>query len=825
MENNMSAVMEGLNSEQRNAVSCVEGPVLIVAGAGSGKTKVLISRIAYIMEKGCEPDKILALTFTKKAATEMKDRIGAMVGQRKANRLYMGTFHSIFAKLLREFADRLAYPSSFQIYDTSDSTSLIKTCIKDLQLDDKIYKPKDVLARISKAKNNLVTAEAYRSNPTAIKDDTIAKKPKICDIYSLYSSRCKQAGVMDFDDILLNMNILIRDHKDALMSIADRFEYILVDEYQDTNFAQYLILKKLCLNHRNICVVGDDSQSIYGFRGARIENILNFRKDYPESKIFRLERNYRSTQMIVNAANSLIEKNANRIPKNCVSCQDEGEKIRLVKAYTEQEEGLLIASAIIDRMQKEHAQYQDFAILYRTNNQSRSLEEALRKRNLPYIIYSGHAFFDRKEVKDMLSYLKLAVNVQDSEAFKRVVNEPARGIGDTSLNALSTAANAHKVSLFKAAFMDDLENYGLKPAAIEKIRSFCFMIDKAASKIKDTQAYDIARSLAEESGLLASYRNENTIESQGKLANVEELLNSIASFKEDREEEYKEQMLADDADMSTLLPIVTLDEYLEDITLASTVDMTDDEDAHNRISLMTVHSAKGLEFPYVFVSGMEDNLFPSGGMFTTPSELEEERRLFYVALTRAKRVVTLTYSQSRMKNGKHESSAPSRFLREIAPEYLANPLSKEDDQIPEENDGFHFGSGSNHFNGKFGMGDKSSGQYRTDYGHRQSQYGSRQDTGSSAPVTSTPYGSSSSVSSAKEMLRNRPLPPKSTDSNFVPMDADQFKVGQRIEHNRFGTGLIEEITGSVPDLKARVKFDIYGEKILLLKYAKMRLEQ
>ncbi len=822
MENNIGAVMEGLNSEQRNAVSCVEGPVLIVAGAGSGKTKVLISRIAYIMEKGCEPDRILALTFTKKAANEMKERIGAMVGQRKANRLYMGTFHSIFAKLLREFADRLGYPGSYQIYDNSDSTSLVKTCVKELQLDDKVYKPKDVLGRISKAKNNLVTAESYRNNPTALKDDVISKKPRICDIYSLYSAKCKQAGVMDFDDILLNMNILIRDHKDALLSIADRFDYILVDEYQDTNFAQYLILKKLCLNHRNICVVGDDSQSIYGFRGARIENILNFRKDYPESKIFRLERNYRSTQMIVNAANSLIEKNSNRIPKNCVSCQDEGEKIRLVKAYNEQEEGLLIASAIIEGMQKEHAQYQDFAILYRTNNQSRSLEEALRKRNLPYIIYSGHAFFDRKEVKDMLSYLKLAVNVQDSEAFKRIVNEPARGIGDTSLNALSAAANAHEVSLFKAAFLDDLEKFGLKPAAIEKIRAFCLMIDKAASKIKDTPAYDIAKSLAEESGLLASYRNENTIESQGKLANVEELLNSIASFKEDREEEYREQMLADDADMSTSLPIVTLDEFLEDITLASTVDMTDDEDAHNRISLMTVHSAKGLEFPYVFVSGMEDNLFPSGGIFTTPSELEEERRLFYVALTRAKRVVTLTYSQSRMKNGKHESSAPSRFLREIAPQYLVNPLSKEDGQIPEEDGGFHFGSGSNHFNGRFGMGDKSSGQ-RADYGHRQSQYGSRQDTGGS-PVTSTPYGSTSSVSSAKQMLRNRPLPPKSTDSNFVPMDADKFKVGQRIEHNRFGAGLIEDITGSVPDLKARVKFDIYGEKILLLKYAKMRLE-
>lgn len=824
MENNISAIMEGLNSEQKNAVSCAEGPVLIVAGAGSGKTKVLISRIAYIMEKGCEPDRILALTFTKKAAKEMKERIGAMVGQRKANRLYMGTFHSIFAKLLREFADRLGYPSSYQIYDTSDSTSLVKTCVKELQLDEKVYKPKDVLGRISKAKNNLVTAESYRNNPTALKDDVISKKPRICDIYSLYSAKCKQAGVMDFDDILLNMNILIRDHNDALMHIAGRFDYILVDEYQDTNFAQYLILKKLCLSHRNICVVGDDSQSIYGFRGARIENILNFRKDYPESKIFRLERNYRSTQMIVNAANSLIEKNSNRIPKNCVSCQDEGEKILLVKAYNEQEEGLLIASAIIERMQKEHAQYQDFAILYRTNNQSRSLEEALRKRNLPYIIYSGHAFFDRKEVKDMLSYLKLAVNVQDSEAFKRVVNEPARGIGDTSVNALSAAASAHEVSFFKAAFLDDLEKYGLKPAAIQKIRSFCLMIDKAASKVKDTPAYDVAKSLAEESGLLASYRNENTIESQGKLANVEELLNSIASFKEDREEEYREQMLADDADMSTPLPIVTLDEFLEDITLASTVDITDDEDAHNRISLMTVHSAKGLEFPYVFVSGMEDNLFPSGGIFTTPSELEEERRLFYVAITRAKRVVTLTYSQSRMKNGKHESSAPSRFLHEIAPQYLVNPLSKEDEHIPEGDREFHFGSGSNHFNGRFGMGDKSSGQYGTDYGHKQSKYGGRPDSGDSLPVTSTPYGSSSSVTSAKEMLRNRPLPPKSTDSNFVPMDADQFKVGQRIEHNRFGAGIIEEITGSVPDLKAKVKFDSYGEKILLLKYAKMRLE-
>ena len=473
MENSSSAILEGLNSEQKAAVSCVDGPVLIVAGAGSGKTRVLTSRIAYILaEKGCDPASILALTFTKKAASEMKERIALMVGERKARRLYMGTFHSVFIRFLREFAESLGYPQTFTIYDTSDSVSAIKTCLKELQLDDKVYKPKDVLSRISMAKNNLVTAEAYMRNTAAMQNDLNAKKPLIWKIYQLYAAKCKQAGVMDFDDILLNMNILLRDNPVALESIAGRFKYLMVDEYQDTNFAQYLILKKLSQYHHNLCVVGDDSQSIYAFRGAKIENILNFKKDYPGHNIFRLEQNYRSTKVIVDAANSVIARNSARIPKECYSMGEQGEKIRLIQAYTEQEEALLIASSIVSRIHAEHAEYQDFAILYRTNSQSRALEEALRKRNLPYVIFSGNSFFERAEVKDMMAYFKLIVNINDDESFKRIVNKPARGIGDTSLNALAAAAVANETSLFKAAYAENVEQFGLKPAAVKKIREF-----------------------------------------------------------------------------------------------------------------------------------------------------------------------------------------------------------------------------------------------------------------------------------------------------------------------------------------------------------------
>ena len=465
MENKVNAIFEGLNSEQRKAVACVDGPVLIVAGAGSGKTRVLTCRIANILDQGCEPDRILALTFTKKAAGEMKERIAAMVGERLARRLYMGTFHSVFIRFLREYAASLGYPSNFTIYDTSDSVSAIKACIKELGLDDKVYKPREVLARISLAKNNLVTAGKYRSDPNLIANDTRAKKPKICDIFSRYADHCKQSGVMDFDDILLNMNILLRDNPEALRDISGRFSYILVDEYQDTNFAQYLILKRLAEPHHNICVVGDDSQSIYAFRGAKVENILSFRKDYPECKVFRLERNYRSTQVIVGAANSLIARNENRIPKECYAVGEEGEKIRLISAYNEQEEAILITSGIIDRM-----------------------EEALRKRNIPYMIYSGNSFFDRAEIRDMMAYFKLVVNPHDDESFKRAVNKPARGIGDTSLEALGAAARAHGVSLFKAAYAPDLMEFGLRAAAITKIKAFCDMINGLAARVRSRRA-------------------------------------------------------------------------------------------------------------------------------------------------------------------------------------------------------------------------------------------------------------------------------------------------------------------------------------------------
>ena len=530
MENKCSTILEGLNSEQKKAVSCVDGPVLIVAGAGSGKTRVLTSRIAYILEKGCDPSRILALTFTKKAASEMKERIALMVGEKKARRLYMGTFHSVFIRFLREYAESLGYPSAFTIYDTSDSVSAIKTCLKELQLDEKVYKPKDVLSRISMAKNNLVTASAYRRNATAQQNDAAAKKPRVVDIYELYAHKCKQAGVMDFDDILLNMNILLRDNLEALESISGRFDYLMVDEYQDTNFAQYLILKKLSQRHNNICVVGDDSQSIYAFRGAKIENILNFKKDYPDHHIFRLEQNYRSTKVIVDAANSLIARNSARIPKECYSMGEEGEKIRLIQAYTEQEEAMLIASSIVSKINSQHSEYQDFAILYRTNAQSRALEEALRRRNLPYMIYSGNSFFERAEVKDMMAYFKLVVNVNDDESFKRIVNKPARGIGDTSLSALAAAAGRHGVPLFKAAYLDNLEEFGLKNAAVQKIRAFCDMIARLCLRSNKDDAYDVAAAIAMESGLLLFYKSDTSIEGQSRTANVEELLNSVKSY-------------------------------------------------------------------------------------------------------------------------------------------------------------------------------------------------------------------------------------------------------------------------------------------------------
>ena len=814
-----SKILEGLDSSQREAVQCTDGPVLIVAGAGSGKTRVLTGRIAWLLENGTEPSRILALTFTKKAAGEMKERIAAMVGDRKARRLYMGTFHSVFIRFLREYADRLGYPPAFTIYDTSDQTGAVRRCIKDLQLDEKTYKPKDVLSRISMAKNNLVTAEAYAANTAARMNDTHAKKPEIWRIYAAYQHLLKSFGVMDFDDILLNMNILLRDFPDAAEEIADRFDYIMVDEYQDTNYAQYLILKKLSQKHRNLCVVGDDSQSIYAFRGAKIENILNFQKDYPGMHIFRLERNYRSTQTIVEAANSLIAKNEGRIPKNCYSEGDTGEKIRLIQAYTEQEEGLLIASSIIAKMQEHRAQYEDFAILYRTNAQSRAIEEALRRRNLPYMIYSGNSFFDRMEVKDMMAYFKLAVNPGDDESFRRCVNKPARGIGDTTLEALTNAARTSGVSLLTAIGLDNLAEFGLKAAAVGRLREFAKMILKYNALIPVTDAYSVASELTNESGLHASYKMDMSIESQSRAGNIEELVNSVKAFIEEQRNAYVEDLMAegtisdgaqlDDADF----PVMTLGDYLENISLLSAVDVQDDE-TNNKVALMTVHSAKGLEFPYVFVAGMEENLFPTGGMMASPADIEEERRLFYVALTRAKVAVELSFAQTRMRNGKHESNAVSRFVREIDRKYFANPLT--DEQM----------RGS----GRFSDEDDMPRGFGSRFGSRGYAYGatgkvsyaSRSGSPGASVHTGGERSDRSHLSATAAVRPSAPVAPRVPDKDFVPMSALDVRAGMRVEHNRFGFGVVQEVTGNPAQLKAKILFDRYGEKILLLQYARLR---
>ena len=774
----MSEILSELNEEQQRAVTCTEGPVLIVAGAGSGKTRVLTSRIAYLIEKGVPPERILALTFTKKAAGEMKERIALMVGERQARRLWMGTFHSVFIRFLREYASLIGFPATFTIYDTADSVSAVKTVIKQLELDDKLYKPKEVLSQISRAKNDLVTPTPYMNGAGGFReDDARKKKPEIYRIYARYCELCRQSGVMDFDDILLYLNILLRQSPEALADISGRFSYILVDEYQDTNFAQYVILKKLAGGHQNICVVGDDSQSIYGFRGAQIQNILNFQKDFPGTRLFRLERNYRSTQTIVNAANSLIAHNEGRIPKQCVSMGEKGEVIHLVRSYTEQEEALQIASAILTRMRLEQAEYEDFAILYRTNAQSRALEEQLRRRNIPYMIYSGNSFFERAEVKDVMAYFKLAVNLRDDESFKRVVNKPARGIGDTSIQALSQAALASRVSLYEAAAMPDLERFGLRNAAVQKIRAFCTLMENAAAEAAHGDAYDVAMSLARESGIYLFYKADTSVEGQSRFANVEELLNSIKAYIEEVE-----------ADALDEKPQVTLADYLENVSLLANVDVAEDETS-NKVALMTVHTAKGLEFPYVFVAGMEENLFPSGGWMETPQELEEERRLFYVALTRAKRAVSLSYAETRMRNGKHESNAPSRFLRELAPQYLDKPILKDDLRRAAEDDtdfgGFRWG------------------RPRTE----------REIPAYAKKKVEVP------VSLSRPVVEDRP---PLIDPNFVPDPMSSFRVGDQIEHNRFGAGKVLEITGKVPDLKAKILFEKYGEKLLLLKFAKIR---
>ena len=738
-----------------------------------------------MLASGVDPSTILALTFTKKAANEMKERISLLVGREKARRVVAGTFHSVFVRFLREYAGFLGYPEQFTIYDTSDSTAAVKHCIKELGLDDKTYKPREVLSRISGAKNNLVTEEAYRCRQDLLTADSRSRKPEIHKIYSLYQRKLKESGVMDFDDILVNMNILLRDNPEALDALSRRFAYILVDEYQDTNYSQYIIVRKLSSLRRNICVVGDDSQSIYAFRGAQIQNIFNFSKDFPQAKLFRLESNYRSTSTIVDAANSVIEKNSNRIPKVCHSMGEKGEPIRIVSSYNETGEAAMVADEIVSRMRKDGSQYSDFAILYRTNNQSRALEEALRRRNIPYRVYSGNSFYERAEVKDMMAYLKLVVNPLDEESFKRVVNKPARGIGDTSLEALDKAARAHQTCLFKAAWMEDLESFGLKAAAIARIKAFCEMINRFAADAFRCNAEELALRIADESGYRTALAADTSIEGMARKANVEELLDSISIYVEERTSEAQEN--GED------MPDITLSDYLENVSLLANAD-TDEGDDSNRVSLMTVHSAKGLEFSHVLITGLEDNLFPSMNMVGSAADLEEERRLFYVALTRAKKDIVLTHASSRMRNGKTENNPLSRFVKEIDPRYLENPSAVQSEMA---------------FSGFGGFGTRRPAFSPVQRSSPVQRYASHP---ASSPV-------------------QRPAPPqrpaastpqRPADPNFVAVDMSELYEGERIEHNRFGPGRIKSITGVAPELKAVVDFDDYGTKTLLLKYAKMR---
>ncbi len=774
--------LSGLNFVQKEAVEHTEGASIIIAGAGSGKTRVLTYKIATLIEKGVAPSSIMALTFTNKAAAEMKERIAVMVGRSKSRALWMGTFHSIFVRILREYSELIGFPKSFTIYDASDAKNAVKMCIKELQLDDKVYKPNEVLSRISTAKNYLVTAEGYMNNQEAIRKDMQMRKGRICDVYAMYAKKCKAEGVMDFDDILLYTNILLKRHPDVLHSLQSSISHILVDEYQDTNMAQYNIVRFLAAGKRNITVVGDDSQSIYAFRGARIQNILNFKRDYPEAKEFRLEQNYRSTKTIVNAANSVIEHNENRLKKKCFSEGEEGEKIELIHSYNEQEEASNVVSSIMRRIYASKASYDSFAILYRTNSQSRTLEEALRKRNIPYIIYAGHSFYERKEVKNILAYFRLVLNPKDNEAFRRIVNVPARGIGATSVGYLTDAAAAMGVSLMEAIYSDNLPQFGIKDAALAKFRAFALMIAGFAEDIYSTDAYTLASKIAECSGLLPTMRNDLSVEGISALGNVSELLNSVAEFME------KEREVAISEGNSEYMP--TLDKFIENVALLTDSDKEENEEDDNRVRLMTAHASKGLEFPYIYITGMEENLFPSAMSGISNDSTEEERRLFYVALTRAEKAVALSYVDTRFINGKTSACRPSRFLREIDSRYVNGII--EEVEMPEEDD--------------------------TDEGF--GGWTRRR------PIRAFDTERKSSVSTMpRDMSKLRKIQKPSVVSSALSSSdgaaAYDFSIGDRVLHQRFGRGIVEAVTDIETDTRVVVKFDGGETRTLLLKFAKL----
>ncbi|HHT03984.1 MAG TPA: UvrD-helicase domain-containing protein, partial [Bacteroidales bacterium] len=635
-------LLDDLNSEQRLAAECTEGPVMIIAGAGSGKTRTLTYRIAHLLEKGVDPFNILSLTFTNKAAKEMKERIVSLVGD-KAKYIWMGTFHSVFSKILRIEAERLGYLNTFTVYDSEDSKRLIQSIVKEYNLDEKLYNKSLILSRISMAKGNLISPQDYMDNPTFTTEDKAIKRPYIGQIYAEYNNRLRRAMAMDFDDLLFNMNVLLRDFPDLLLKYQEKFKYLLVDEYQDTNFSQYVIIKKLSARYRNICVVGDDAQSIYAFRGANIRNILDFQKDYPESKVYKLEQNYRSTQNIVNAANSVIDKNIGRIDKKVWTDNDEGDKINYQECESDRHEAKWISSIIVNRMRSDVATYKDFAILYRTNQQSRSLEESLRFMNIPYRIFSGISFYGRKEIKEVLSYFRLIVNNNDEEAFLRVINFPTRGIGDTSLNKLKLIAAENNISLFDAAISLDSTS-GISPRTINNIIGFTTMIKAFSFELDKLDAFELGGKIISSSHIIKFYKEDDDPLLDERIDNIEELINALQAFVES-----DDQALLDEATGEEIaLNNKTLDVFVQQVSLMSETDR-DDEQENDRVSLMTIHAAKGLEFPYVFVAGLEENLFPNALSLGSRVELEEERRLFYVAMTRAKKELALSCAQMRFR--------------------------------------------------------------------------------------------------------------------------------------------------------------------------------
>ena len=779
-----------LNESQCAAVTYNDGPSLVIAGAGSGKTRVLTYKIAYLLENGYNPWNILALTFTNKAAREMKERIARQVGAERARYLWMGTFHSIFSRILRAEAQYIGFTSQFTIYDTADSKSLLRSIIKEMGLDEKTYKPGTVQARISNAKNHLVTPTGYAANKEAYEGDMAVKMGGGRDIYTRYWERCRQAGAMDFDDLLVYTYILFRDYPEVLARYQDQFRYILVDEYQDTNYAQHSIVLQLTKENQHVCVVGDDAQSIYSFRGADIDNILYFTKTYPNTKVFKLEQNYRSTQTIVCAANSLIEKNERQIRKAVFSEKEKGEAIGVFQAYSDVEEGDIVANKVAELRREYHYGYADFAILYRTNAQSRIFEEALRKRSMPYKIYGGLSFYQRKEIKDVIAYFRLVVNPNDEEAFKRIINYPARGIGDTTVGKIISAATDHGVSLWSTLCEPLTYGLNINKGTHTKLQGFRALIEGFITDQADKNAYEIGVDIIRQSGIMNDVCQDTSPENLSRKENIEELVNGMNDFCALRQEEGN--------------PNISLTDFLSEIALLTDQD-SDKADDGEKITLMTVHSAKGLEFKNVFVVGLEENLFPSGMVGDSPRALEEERRLFYVAITRAEEHCYLSFAKTRFRYGKMEFGSPSRFLRDIDIHYLKMP----------------------HEAGISRSVDEGAGRFR-----REIEGGF---TRSASPSRTTPFGSASSERKERPKAQiiapgvPRNLKKVSTVSggsqamSSGPVSVAGLQAGQRIEHERFGLGEVMKVEGTGDNAKATIHFKNAGEKQLLLRFARFKV--